>query len=206
MSIPTMPLRRLAASALSWWRPWAASALAGIVVFGIFHQFLVDWAPIVPVFGAPMALVLSIPIVVAYAAANRPNGSLFGVVVFAGFVPHYALVTVGMWGRTFDDGPRAGFDFLAAIAAAVVSGILAWYLWRSGKATGVMAVAVFCLTFMSGGFQFSEPDLRNLGAFISLLPACVVAGWVLGHPRLRPGPQLAVSRSGGVHEGDQSLM
>jgi hypothetical protein len=82
-----------------WLLPWAASATVGIFVFATAHQFLVAWAPGVHV-GVPVALVLSIPIVAAYAALLRdrakPPGTVFGLVVFAGLVPHYALITIAM--------------------------------------------------------------------------------------------------------------
>ncbi len=99
----------------SWVKPWAVSATVGLLIFGAFHQVLVAWAPGVFV-GLPVALVLSIPIVAAYAAITRdhfkPSGLTFGLVIFAGFVPHYALITIAMWDRTFDDGPRGGWALL----------------------------------------------------------------------------------------------
>lgn len=71
-----------------WLLPWAAAAITGILAFGTVHQFLVAWAPFVYI-GVPVALVLSMPIVVAYASLARdgdnPSGTLFGFVVFSGF-------------------------------------------------------------------------------------------------------------------------
>jgi len=171
-----------------WLLPWAASAITGILVFGTVHQFLVAWAPFVYI-GVPGALVLSIPIVAAYAAlardGDKPSGTLFGLVVFAGFVPHYALITIAMLGRTFDDGPRGGWQLLALISAPLLSAGLAWYLWRSRRGTILLMAGMFILTFGITGFQESEPDRANLGALVSLLPACLAAGWVLARVRER---------------------
>ena len=51
-----------------WLAPWARSSIAGMVVFGVFHQFLVE--PTLFVFvGIPMAMALSILIVAAFIAA-----------------------------------------------------------------------------------------------------------------------------------------
>ena len=165
-----------------WVKPWAASAITGMFVFGTFHQVLVEWAPGVYI-GVPVALVLSIPIVAAFAAIPRdqvgPSGLTFGLVVFAGFVPHYALITVAMWDRTFDDGPRGGWALLAIVSAPLLSGLLAWLLWSSVRGTVLLVVGMLLLTFSISGFQESEPDRRNLGALICLLPACIAAGWVL---------------------------
>jgi hypothetical protein len=128
-----------------WLLPWAASVITGILVFATVHQFLVAWAPGVYV-GVPVALVLSIPIVAAYAALTRdgdqPSGTVFGLVVFAGFVPHYALITIAMWDRTFDDGPRAGWLVLALISAPLLGGALAWYLWRSRRGTILLMAGI----------------------------------------------------------------
>jgi hypothetical protein len=132
---------------------------------------------------------LSIPIVAAYAALTRdgdqPSGTVFGLVVFAGFVPHYALITIAMWDRMFDDGPRAGWLVLALISAPLLGGALAWYLWRSRRGTILLMAGMFILTFGISGFQESEPDRANLGALVSLLPACLAAGWVLARVRER---------------------
>ena len=161
-----------------------ASATAGLVIFGAFHQVLVGIAPAVFI-GVPMAWLLSVPIVAAYARILRehgtPSGSTFGLVVFAGLVPHYVLITVAMWGRTFDDGPRGGWELLAFCSAALVSGVTAALLWRSVRGTVWLVIGMVLLTITITGFQASEPDLRNLGALASLLPACLAAGWTLGH-------------------------
>jgi len=169
-------------------RPWAASAITGILVFATVHQFLVAWAAGVYV-GVPVALVLSIPIVAAYAALLRdrakPPGTVFGLVVFAGLVPHYALITIAMWDRTFDDGPQSGWMLLALVSAPLLSGALAWYVWRSRRGTTWLVAGMLVLTFGISGFQESEPDRANLGALVSLLPACLAAGWVLARVRER---------------------
>ena len=173
-----------------WVGPWAASATAGMLVFASIHQVLVAWAPSVFV-GLPIALVLSIPIVAAYASLDsdhaEPSGTLFGLVVFAGFVPHYALITIAMWDRTFDDGPRVGWQLLALISAPVLGGGLAWHLWRSLRGTVLLVTGMLVLTVSISGFQESEPDRANLGAFASLLPACLAAGWTLAQVRRRQG-------------------
>ena len=181
-----------------WLRPWAASATTGMFVFATVHQVLVAWAPGVYV-GLPVALVVSIPTVAAYARLTRDHdersGAIFGLVVFAGFVPHYALITIAMWGRSFDDGPRGGWQLFALLSAPLVSGVLAWYLWRSPRGTLILAAAILVLTFSISGFQESEPDRANLGALVSLLPACLAAGWVLARVRERSridGPAMAV--------------
>lgn len=179
-----------------WVRPWAASATTGIFVFASAHQVLVAWAPAVYV-GLPVALVLSIPIVASYASLTRdrnaPSGFIFGLVVFAGFVPHYALITIAMWDRTFDAGPRGGWLLLALVSAPLLSGAIAWVLWRSVRGTLILAAGMLVLTFGISGFQESEPDRANLGALISLLPACLAAGWVLArvHQRSPLGSKLA---------------
>lgn len=167
---------------IRWGKPWLLSATLGLVVFGLLHQVLV--APTLAVFmGVPAAVVLSIPIIAAYAALRRagvePSGPTFGLMVFAGFVPHYALITVAMWDRTFDDGPRGGWLLLALASAPAVSGSLCWLRCRSARATVLLVLGTLILTFGISGFQESEPDARNLGAFISLLPACLGAGWIL---------------------------
>jgi hypothetical protein len=171
-----------------WLLPWAGSATAGLLVFATVHQFLVAWAPGVYI-GVPVALVLSIPIVAAYAALTRepegPAGTVFGLVVFAGFVPHYALITIAMWNRTFDDGPRGGWLVLALASSPLLSAALAWYLWRSRRGTILLVAGMLILTFSISGFQESEPDRANLGALVSLLPACLAAGWVLAKVRDR---------------------
>ena len=181
-----------------WVRPWAASATTGIFVFATLHQVLVAWAPAVYI-GLPVALVLSIPIVAAYGTLARdshePTGTIFGLVVFAGFVPHYALITVAMWNRTFDDGPRGGWLLLALVSAPLLSGVIAWLLWRSVRGTLLLAAGMLVLTFGISGFQESEPDRANLGALVSLLPACLAAGWVLARLRERSamGTKLAAT-------------
>lgn len=171
-----------------WVRPWAASATTGIFVFATVHQVLVAWAPAV-YFGLPVALVLSIPIVAAYAAfardSHEPTGTIFGLVVFVGFVPHYALITIAMWGRTFDDGPRGGWLLLALVSAPLLSGVIAWLFWRSVRAALLLSAGMLVFTFGISGFQESEPDRANLGALVSLLPACLAAGWVLARVRER---------------------
>jgi hypothetical protein len=168
----------------NWFKPWVASATAGLLTFGAFHQVFVDLAPAVFI-GLPMAWLLSVPIVAAYAGFCRrhgaPSGAVFGLVVFAGLVPHYVLITVAMWGRTFDDGPRGGWEILAVSSAPIVSGVAAWALWRSVRGTLWLVVGMVTLTVMISGFQASEPDLRNLGALVSLFPACLAAGVMLGH-------------------------
>jgi hypothetical protein len=165
-----------------WVVPWIASATCGFVVFGLFHQVLVDWAPVVFV-GVPVAIVLSIPLVVAFAKVRREpglaSGLLFGLVVFAGFVSHYALTTVAMWDRTFDDGPRGGWQIAATLAAPALSGWLCWQRWRSTGGAVWMVFGVLLLAFGVGGFQETEVDWRNFGALVSMLPATAAAGWVL---------------------------
>jgi len=165
-----------------WLAPWARSAIAGMVVFGVFHQFLVE--PTLFVFlGIPMALALSTLIVAAFAAMRRsvahPSGIVFGLVVFAGFVPHYGLITVAMWDRTVDDGPRGGWEVLALASAPLTAAVAAWVLWRSTRAALLLALAVALLALMVNGFQVSEPDRQNVGALVSMLPATISAGWIL---------------------------
>jgi hypothetical protein len=179
-----------------WLRPWAASAITGMLVFATVHQVLVAWAPAVYI-GVPVALVLSIPIVAAYAAlardGDKPSGTLFGLVVFAGFVPHYVLITIAMWDRTFDDGPRGGWLSLALISAPLLSGGLAWFVWRSLRGTILLMAGMLVLTSGISGFQESEPDRANLGALVALLPACLAAGWVLARVRERSRTESSAS-------------
>ena len=183
-----------------WWKPWLLSGATGMVVFGLVHQVLVVPAPFVFV-GVPMAVALSTPIVASYAALGRagapPTGVEFGFIVFAGFVPNYALITVAMWGRTFDDGPRGGWQFLAVVSAPIVSGLLCWLRFRSVLGTVLLVLGTGVLTFFVTGFQQSEPDWRNVGAFVSMLPACLAAGWMLG--RVAPdAPRIQRSRIGAI--------
>jgi hypothetical protein len=179
---------RVAGTAIArWWRPWVLAAITGMAVFGTLHQVLVDWAPVVFI-GLPAALVLSIPIVLAYAAINRSTAAAglgFGLVVFLGLVPHYLLITVGMWGRSFDDGPKGSWSELAIVSAPILSGLLTWFVWRSARATIWIVLGMLLFAFLVSVFQESEPDRRNLGALVSLLPACVIAGWVLARTQPR---------------------
>lgn len=165
-----------------WVRPWLATGTTGLVVFGLLHQVLVDVAPFVFV-GLPMALVLSVPIVAAYATipsrSDPTTGPVLGLVAVAGFTVHYPLITVAMWDRTFDDGPRGGWQLLAIVGSPVVAGMLSAIRFRSGRSTALLVVAMAAMTVMISGFQESEPDWRNVGAYVSLLPSCVAAGWVL---------------------------
>lgn len=165
-----------------WIVPWLASATSGLVVFGLFHQVLVAWAPVV-FLGTPVAIVVSIPIVVAFARiqhkSGRVSGLLFGLVVFAGFLAHYALITVAMWDRTFDDGPRGVWQIAAILASPAVGGWLCWQRWRSASGAVWMVFGVLVLTLGVTGFQESEVDWANFGALVSMLPATVAAGWVL---------------------------
>jgi hypothetical protein len=157
-----------------------------MLVFGTFHQVLVGPTWFVYV-GVLFALVLTMPIVASYAGVVRDreelSGLIFGLVVFAGFVPHYALITVAMWNRTFNQGPEGGWELLALVSAPLLSGSLGWVLWRSVRGTVLLVAGMLVLALMVGGFQQSEPDIRNLGALVSLLPACVAAGWVLQRTR-----------------------
>ncbi len=169
-----------------WFKPWVLSALVGLVVFGTFHQFLVVWAPTVYL-GLFMALVMSIPIVAAYATMDYEqvdvSGPIFGLVIFAGMVPHYVFITIGMWNRASIEGPRGGWQLLAIVSAPLVAGLLCWFLWHSVRGTVWLVGATFLAALMLSGNQQTNPSSRNLGALLCLLPAFVAAGWTLQRTR-----------------------
>ena len=76
------------------------------------------------------------------------------------------------------------YDMIIPASLMTVVGV--WFLDTADDNITILllAVAVALLALMVNGFQVDEPDRRNLGALVSMLPAAVSGGWILA--RLAP--------------------
>ena len=168
--------------------PWLRSSFAAMLVFATLHQVLVAWAPVVFV-GLLMAPIAGLPVVVAYASiatSSRMTALGWAAVLAVGLSIAYGVITISMWGRTFEQGPREPWSWVSLVVAPLVVGVMCAVMTRSIRASVLGTIAAGVVTIMTTGFQQSEPDLRNVGAHVCLVIACFVGGWNLD--RSRPAP------------------
>ena len=168
--------------------PWLGSSFAAMIVFASLHQVLVAWAPVVFA-GLLMAPVAGLPVVVAYSSivtSSSMSARGWGAMLAVGLSASYLVITVSMWGRTFEQGPRGVWSWCSLAAAPLVVGVLCAVATRSARSTALAVVGTAVVTVMTTGFQQSEPDLRNVGAHVCLVVACLVGGWTLDHTKPPP--------------------
>jgi hypothetical protein len=162
----------------------AATALAGLVGFGVVHAWLIlpIWTQLLR--GAPFALAAGIPLAWAFEEMSKKrgwhsalDGGRFGALMFSTLVPVTAFDTaLRLSGANRDAVPIIVVEVALTVAAGGAAG---WMLGRTRHSVAVFGIAALGLMVVSAGPLPVAQSVRGAQLALAIAVICVAAGEAL---------------------------